>query len=340
MRRLSTFLFVAAALLFTGCGSSSTSTSSSGSPGPILVIHGGAGTILKENITDELEAASHASLNAALDAVYAVLENDGTALDAIVAAVTLLENDSLFNAGRGVTLTAEGKAELDAAIMDGRDRNAGTTAGIQTVKNPVLLARSIMEDSPHVMLIGAGAEEWAELQGLELVENEYFVTYRRRQMYESIKARGLQGGDAALSAEERMGTVGAVALDVHGNLAAATSTGGMSNKRFGRVGDVPIIGAGTYADNETVAVSATGWGEYFIRTVVAHNMAAMMKYGNIPLQEAADRALEEVAELGGDGGVISVTRAGEIAFSFNSAGMYRGYINGAGERYTAIFKDE
>jgi beta-aspartyl-peptidase (threonine type) len=159
-------------------------------------------------------------------------------------------------------------------------------------------------------------------------------------MYESIKARGLQGGDAALSAEERMGTVGAVALDVHGNLAAATSTGGMSNKRFGRVGDVPIIGAGTYADNETVAVSATGWGEYFIRTVVAHNMAAMMKYGNIPLQEAADRALEEVAELGGDGGVISVTRAGEIAFSFNSAGMYRGYINGAGERYTAIFKDE
>lgn len=340
MRRLSTFLFVAAALLFNGCGSSSTSTSSSGSAGPILVIHGGAGTILKENITDEQEAAYHASLNAALDAGYAVLENDGTALDAIVAAVTLLENDSLFNAGRGVTLTAEGKAELDAAIMDGRDRNAGTTAGIQTVKNPVLLARSIMEDSPHVMLIGAGAEEWAELQGLELVENEYFVTYRRRQMYESIKARGLQGGDAALSAEERMGTVGAVALDVHGNLAAATSTGGMSNKRFGRVGDVPIIGAGTYADNETVAVSATGWGEYFIRTVVAHNMAAMMKYGNIPLQEAADRALEEVAELGGDGGVISVTRAGEIAFSFNSAGMYRGYINGAGERYTAIFKDE
>jgi beta-aspartyl-peptidase (threonine type) len=340
MRRLSTFLFVAAALLFTGCGSSSTSTSSSGSAGPILVIHGGAGTILKENITDEQEAAYHASLNAALDAGYAVLENDGTALDAIVAAVTLLENDSLFNAGRGVTLTAEGKAELDAAIMDGRDRNAGTTAGIQTVKNPVLLARSIMEDSPHVMLIGAGAEEWAELQGLELVENEYFVTHRRRQMYESIKARGLQGGDAALSAEERMGTVGAVALDVYGNLAAATSTGGMSNKRFGRVGDVPIIGAGTYADNETVAVSATGWGEYFIRTVVAHNMAAMMKYGNIPLQEAADRALEEVAELGGDGGVISVTRAGEIAFSFNSAGMYRGYINGAGERYTAIFKDE
>ena len=340
MRRLSTFLFVAAALLFTGCGSSSTSTSSSGSAGPILVIHGGAGTILKENITDEQEAAYHASLNAALDAGYAVLENDGTALDAIVAAVTLLENDSLFNAGRGVTLTAEGKAELDAAIMDGRDRNAGTTAGIQTVKNPVLLARSIMEDSPHVMLIGAGAEEWAELQGLELVENEYFVTHRLRQMYESIKARGLQGGDAALSAEERMGTVGAVALDVHGNLAAATSTGGMSNKRFGRVGDVPIIGAGTYADNETVAVSATGWGEYFIRTVVAHNMAAMMKYGNIPLQEAADRALEEVAELGGDGGVISVTRAGEIAFSFNSAGMYRGYINGAGERYTAIFKDE
>ena len=340
MRQLSTFLFVAAALLISGCGSSSTSTSLSGSAGPILVIHGGAGTILKENITDEQEAAYHASLNAALDAGYAVLENDGTALDAIVAAVTLLENDSLFNAGRGVTLTAEGKAELDAAIMDGRDRNAGTTAGIQTVKNPVLLARSIMEDSPHVMLIGAGAEEWAELQGLELVDNAYFVTHRRRQMYESIKARGLQGGDAALSAEERMGTVGAVARDVHGNLAAATSTGGMSNKRFGRVGDVPIIGAGTYADNETVAVSATGWGEYFIRTVVAHNMAAMMKYGDIPLQEAADRALEEVAALGGDGGVISVTRSGEIAFSFNSEGMYRGYINAAGERYTAIFKNE
>lgn len=313
-----------------------------------LVLHGGAGTITRGNMTPEKEKAYTAQLNEALKTGFAILEKGGSSLDAVEATVRVMEDSPLFNAGKGAVFTNEGKNELDAAIMDGKTLKAGAVASVTTIKNPVSAARAVMEQSEHVMLIGAGAEKFAKEKGLEMVDPAYFRTETRYRQLQEIRDRekteldhdGGSGSNENIFTEgHKFGTVGAVALDAYGNVAAATSTGGMTNKRYGRVGDVPIIGAGTYADNNTCAVSATGHGEYFIRSVVAHDIAALMDYKGMSLKEAADKVvMEKLVKRGGEGGVIAVDRNGNIAMPFNSAGMYRGYIK-KGESEVAIYKD-
>jgi beta-aspartyl-peptidase (threonine type) len=321
-----------------------------------FVIHGGAGTIERGRMTPEREAAYRAKLSEALKAGFDVLAGGGAGLDAVVAAVTLLEDSPLFNAGKGAVFTSAGTNELDASIMDGRTLMAGAVAGVKRIRNPIRLARLVMEKSPHVMMVGEGAEAFArQTGGVEFVDPKYFHTeerfqqLRRRQEDERRKAEGARppappkrssrGADALLLDERKFGTVGAVALDRAGNLAAATSTGGMTNKRFGRVGDAPVIGAGTYADNETCAVSCTGDGEYFIRAGVAHAVSSAMRYGGRSLAEASEAALEKVGGLGGEGGLIAIARDGRIATPFNSAGMYRGYIGADGRPQVQIYRD-
>jgi beta-aspartyl-peptidase (threonine type) len=291
-----------------------------------LAIHGGAGTIPK-NIPESEKQAYLDSLSKALALGRDVLAAGGTSLDAVEKVVRLLEDDPLFNAGKGAVFTHERTHELDAAIMDGRDLSCGSVASLTTVKNPVSLARMVMEKSPHVFMVGAGAEKFADEMKVERVPNEHFSTPKRRQQLEE-----------ALKKEEARpkGTVGAVALDVHGNLAAATSTGGMTNKRFGRLGDVPVIGAGTYANNRTCAISATGWGEQFIKKTVAHDISALMEYRGLTLQQAADEVIHRKLNPG-DGGVIGVARDGSIALVFNSEGMYRGAADSNGRFETAIW---
>ena len=321
-----------------------------------LAIHGGAGTILRENMTPEREAKYRAKLEEALRVGYRILQDGGTSLDAVTSTIQVMEESPLFNAGKGAVFTNEGKNELDAAIMDGNTRNAGTVAGISTVKSPVAAARAVMEQSPHVMLIGAGAEQFAQEQGLDMVEPSYFFTDERHEQLQRIKDTEEQeldhSGDTRAQdstqgyldryfPDRKFGTVGAVALDQSGNLAAATSTGGMTNKRYGRVGDVPIIGAGTYADNATAAISATGHGEYFIRSVVAYDISALMKYKGVSLAEAADEVVEhKLVDMGGDGGVIAVDAQGNIAMPFNTSGMYRASMDTAGKMYIGIYEDE
>lgn len=297
-----------------------------------LVIHGGAGRILRGELKPEAEKACRAGLDAALKAGYAVLESGGSSLDAVEAAVRVLEDDPHFNAGRGAVLTAEGHAELDAAVMDGRTRGAGSVAGLRHVKNPITLARRVMEQSPHVMLIGEGAEAFAKAQQLPLVDPGYFITPERLESWKKAKAKA-QGGDPK-------GTVGAVALDQQGHLAAATSTGGMMMKRWGRVGDAPLIGAGTWADDATCAVSCTGWGEFFIRGAVAHDIAARMAYGGAKLEAAAQESLDAVKVMGGDGGLIALDAQGRLALPFNSAGMFRGFRMSDGRSAVRLFADE
>lgn len=284
----------------------------------------------------EREAAYREALQAALDAGTKVLRDGGAALDAVTAVITRLEDDPKFNAGRGAVFTWDGSHELDASIMDGRTRAAGAVAGVTTVRHPILLAREVMENSPHVMLAGEGAEQFAQENGLELVPNDWFSTDARREALERLKAENL----SALDVDIKFGTVGAVALDSQGNVAAGTSTGGMTGKRWGRIGDAPIIGAGTYADNRACAVSATGWGEYFIRVGVAHEICARMRLQGTAPQQAADAVMQEVKDLGGDGGVILVTPAGEAVFSFNTGGMYRGRADSSGMNEVAIFAGE
>ncbi|RYY89129.1 MAG: isoaspartyl peptidase/L-asparaginase, partial [Chitinophagaceae bacterium] len=293
----------------------------------MLVIHGGAGTILKKNMTPELEAAYQRGLQTALQAGYAVLKRGGTAVDAVEATVRVLENDSLFNAGRGAVFTNEGRNELDAAIMDGSNLKAGSVASVTTIRNPVSAARAVMDRSEHVMMIGAGAEKFAQQQGLELVDPSYFATQRawralqRAKSLDSAKASQQQGTpvtprQGALlrqpgNRDYKYGTVGAVALDKLGNLAAATSTGGMTNKKYGRVGDAPIIGAGTFASNSTCAVSCTGWGEFFIRLSVARSVSDLMEYKGWSVKQAADELIhKKVPALGGDGGLIALDKDG------------------------------
>jgi L-asparaginase / beta-aspartyl-peptidase len=303
-----------------------------------LVIHGGAGTLSREAIRGEIEAEIRADLGRALDAGEAVLKSGGASLDAVVAAVRVLEDSPHFNAGKGAVFTHEGHNELDASIMDGASLRAGAVAGLRTVRNPITLARAVMEHSPHVMLIGEGAERFAEERGIERVDPEYFRTERRWQQLQEVLGR--ERAQASLPSSTYFGTVGAVALDRKGNLAAATSTGGMVNKRWGRVGDAPIIGAGTYAD-AGCGVSATGWGEFFIRLAVAHDICARMRYGGVSLADAADAVvMERVPKLGGDGGVIAMDAKGAIRMPHNTAGMYRGWITVDAERGVAIFADE
>lgn len=303
-----------------------------------LALHGGAGVIEPDQLSAADAAAIHAELQAALEAGERILAAGGQALDAVQAAVVALEECPRFNAGKGAVYAADGSHELDASLMEGHTRRAGAVAGVRTVRNPIALARAVMDHSPHVLLVGAGAERFADTQAqLARVDNAWFDTDTRHaqllheQAREQAQAAGLKGA--------YFGTVGAVALDLHGHLAAATSTGGMTNKRYGRVGDSPLIGAGTWAD-ERVAVSGTGWGEYFIRCAVAHDIAARIAYGGASLAEAAHAVvMQAVPALGGDGGAIAVDVEGNIALPFNTSGMYRGWIARDGSRGTAIFRD-
>jgi len=301
-----------------------------------IAVHGGAGTILRENLTEAMRGEYEAGLGAALDAGARLLAEGGNALDGVAATVVLLEDDPHFNAGRGATFTFDGKIELDAAIMDGRTRAAGAVAGVTRERNPVLIARAVMEHSPHVFLAGVGAERFAREQGFEPVDPAWFETAERRRQFEEFRQRKSGWFDGSV----KYGTVGAVARDRQGHVAAATSTGGLTGKRWGRVGDSPVIGAGTYADDRACAVSATGAGEYFIRTAAAKAIADRMVLLGESAQAAADAVIAEIGELGGEGGVIVAAADGGTAFALNTAGMYRGRADSEGMRETAIFGDD
>lgn len=302
-----------------------------------IVIHGGAGTILKSNMTDEKEAAYRAIMNAALDAGENILKEGGSSMDAVVATIKLMEDSPLFNAGKGAVFTNAGVNELDASIMEGKTLNAGAVGGVQKVRNPITAARAVLENSEHVLLMGAGADEFAATQDLELVENDYFYTEGRWNSLQRIKKE--DGDPMEELVDQKHGTVGCVALDKAGNIVAGTSTGGMTNKKFNRIGDSPIIGAGTYANNNTCGVSATGHGEFFMRYVVAYDISAMMEYGGLSLEEAANKVVnEKLVEAGGSGGIIALDKYGNIAMPFNSEGMYRAYAK-PGERVVEIYKD-
>jgi len=300
-----------------------------------LVIHGGAGTIERSKMTPEKDAAIRAGLNGALEAGSRILASGGDALDAVEAAVRILEDDANFNAGRGAVFTYDATHELDASIMDGRTRAAGAVAAVTATKNPIGLARAVMEKSPHVLLAGEGADRFSKAQGLAQVPNAFFSTPDRRRQLDELKTKKV----GALEVEYKYGTVGAVALDAEGHVAAATSTGGTTGKRWGRIGDSPIIGAGTYADDRACAVSATGAGEYFIRTGAAQEICARIRLKGDAPQTAANAVLEEIEALGGSGGVIVLTPGGERVYSFNTSGMYRGMADKSG-RSVAIYGDE
>jgi L-asparaginase / beta-aspartyl-peptidase len=307
----------------------------------VLVIHGGAGTMERGKMTPEREREYRAGLRRALHAGYDVLKRGGSSLDATEAAVRAMEDDPHFNAGKGAIFTSAGTNELDASIMDGQTLKAGAVAAVKHIKNPIVLARLVMEKSPHVMLTCDGAEAFAKKNGMELVDQKYFFTQERWDALQRIKAAKKSGkvGDKRLISDQDLhGTVGAVALDEAGNLAAATSTGGTTNKLPGRIGDSPIIGAGTYANNATCAVSATGDGEYFIRATVGHDISALMEYRGMKLQQAAQAVLNKVAKLGGTGGVIAVDKNGNIALPFNTSGMYRGHVDSNGKFVVEIYR--
>jgi L-asparaginase / beta-aspartyl-peptidase len=301
-----------------------------------LLVHGGAGSMLRGNLSAVQDAGARAGLGNALDAGSAVLAAGGSAMDAVAAAVMQLEDDANFNAGHGAVFTYEGINELDASIMDGATRRAGAVTGARHTRNPVLLARAVMEHSPHVMLSREGADQFSREQGLDQVAPDYFATPERWRQLEELKAKKLGWYDIDM----KYGTVGAVAVDEYGNVAAATSTGGLTGKRWGRIGDSPIIGAGNYADNRACAVSATGAGEFFIRLGVAHEICARMRMLGEDASAAADHVIGELGELGGTGGVIVTAPDGTATFRFNTRGMYRGRANSAGEKYVAIYGDE
>lgn len=324
---------------------------------PVLVVHGGAGTITRASLTPELEAQYRAGVERALLAGHAVLAKGGRSVDAVVAAVKVFEDDPLFNAGKGAVFTNEGKNELDASIMDGKTGLAGAVAGVTTIRNPITAARAVMDKTRHVLLIGRGAEKFAAEQKLDIVEPSYFFTQRRWDQLQKAKEKdrieldhdGKPGKSSALDSanphalwmtDHKFGTVGAVALDAEGNLAAATSTGGLTNKLYGRVGDSPVIGAGTYADNATVAVSSTGTGEFFMRGLVAYDIAARMKYQKASLNDAVDGTIRSTLDdRKGAGGVIALDARGNLKFGFNTEGMYRGYVRADGKPVVQIYKD-
>ncbi|WP_081208330.1 isoaspartyl peptidase/L-asparaginase family protein [Salegentibacter sediminis] len=316
-----------------------------------IVIHGGAGTIVKENMTDSLEKAYKDKLEEAIRRGHEILANGGTAMEAVQRTINIMEDSPLFNAGKGAVFTNAETNELDASIMDGKTLNAGAVAGVTTVKNPINLAWEVMENSEHVMMAGKGAELFAEERGMEIVDPEYFYTENRFQSLQRLKERDAEKTelDHDQSAafvdpfikDSKYGTVGCVALDKDGNLAAGTSTGGMTNKKWGRIGDAPIIGAGTYANNKTCAVSATGWGEFFIRGVVAHDISALMQYKRLSLKDAAAEVIQnKIPDLGGNGGIIAIDFQGNIAMEFNTAGMYRAHMNKNGDLEIGIYGEE
>ncbi|GAA0872637.1 isoaspartyl peptidase/L-asparaginase [Gangjinia marincola] len=348
-----------ASFILISCQSKDTSTESSVSsseenkqdttPNFGIVIHGGAGTILKKNMTDSLEAAYKAKLEEAIKTGHDILANGGSSIEAVTATINVMEDSPLFNAGKGAAFTHEETNELDASIMNGADLNAGAVSGVTRVKNPIDLALKVMTDSDHVMLSGQGAERFAQEQGMELVDPSYFYTKKRFESLQRIKASqktALDHDDKKVSfadpfiKDAKFGTVGCAALDKEGNLAAGTSTGGMTNKRWGRIGDAPIIGAGTYANNATCAVSSTGWGEYFIRGMVAYDISALMEYKGLSLQEAARTVIQgKIPKLGGDGGIVAIDNEGNVTMEFNTAGMYRATMNAGGELEIGIYKN-
>ena len=311
-----------------------------------MVIHGGAGRILKKNLSPEKEAEYRAKLEEALRTGQAILASGGSALDAVVATIQVMENSPLFNAGKGAVFAHEGQNELDASIMDGSNQDAGAVASVTHIKSPIALAREVMENSAHVLLSGAGAEEFAQTRGIKLVDPSYFATEKRLQQLKNAIAREKTSSaiipaptwNDPIDPDNKFGTVGAVALDKNGNIAAGTSTGGMTNKRWKRIGDTPIIGAGTYANNASCGVSSTGHGEFFIRASVAFSICAMMEYKGISLKEAADAIImTKLVKMGGAGGIVSLDKDGNIAMTFNTEGMYRGYIKGGGDPVTGIY---
>ncbi|WP_378185868.1 isoaspartyl peptidase/L-asparaginase family protein [Aquimarina sp. W85] len=312
-----------------------------------IVLHGGAGTILKKNMTPQKEKAYKAKLEEAIKVGHAILKNGGTSMEAIKKTINILEDSPLFNAGKGAVFNNEGVNELDASIMDGSTLDAGAVAGVTTIKNPIDLAYEVMKNSPHVMLSGKGAEQFAKERNLEIVAPEYFFTEERMKSLQRVKQK-IKNQEAtkttafydAVIQNSKFGTVGCVALDTYGNLAAGTSTGGMTNKKWNRIGDAPIIGAGTYANNATCAVSSTGWGEYFIRAMVAHDISALMEYKGLSLQEASKLVIQKkVVDLGGDGGIIAIDSKGNIAMEFNTAGMYRAAMNANGDMTIGIYNE-
>ena len=309
----------------------------------MLVMHGGAGTITRQSMTPETEKQYRETLEQAMRAGHAVLMKGGSSLDAVETSIRILEDSPLFNAGKGAVFTHEGKNELDAAIMDGKTMKAGAVAGVTIVKNPISAARAVMEKSPHVMMTGHGAELFATKMGLEIVDPSYFWTERRWKSLQNELMKEQKGephSEFAIPEEKKYGTVGCLALDKNGNLAAGTSTGGTTNKQYGRVGDTPIIGAGTYAANDSVAVSATGTGEFFIRWTVAYDIAALVKYKGMTVQQAGDEVIHKKLEaVKGDGGCIILDRAGNFAMPFNTEGMYRGWIGEDGAPHVLIYKD-
>jgi len=315
----------------------------------VMAIHGGAGTILKKNMSPEKEAAYIAALTKALQTGYDALKAGKSGLDAVEATIHIMEDSPLFNAGKGSVFTHEGRNEMDAAIMNGKTLEAGAVAGVTTIRNPISAARAVMEKSEHVMMTGKGAEQFAKQAGLTIVDPKYFYTEDRWKglqkalKEDSLKAQLDHGNKksmrlGSINIDNKFGTVGCVALDKNGNLAAGTSTGGMTNKKFGRIGDSPIIGAGTYANNETAAVSCTGWGEFFIRAVVAHDISALMEYKNLSVADASQTVLNKVAKLGGDGGLIAMDKNGHVAMPFNTEGMYRGTVTTDGKIEVKIYK--
>jgi beta-aspartyl-peptidase (threonine type) len=308
----------------------------------MLVMHGGAGTITRASMTPEKEKAYREGLELALRTGQGVLVKGGASVDAVEAAIRVLEDNPLFNAGKGAVFTHDGKNELDASIMRGRDKAAGSVAGVTIIKNPITAARAVMEKSPHVMLSGRGAELFATKMGLEIVDPSYFWTEPRWKalQQELVKEQPHAALDHTVYEEKKFGTVGAVALDQRGDLAAGTSTGGTTNKQYGRIGDSPIIGAGTYAENQTCAVSATGHGEFFIRWTVASDIAALMRYKNLSVSDAANEVvMRKLKEVGGEGGVIALDAHGNFAMPFNSEGMYRGWIGSDGVPHVLIYRD-
>ncbi len=306
-------------------------------PEYVIVIHGGAGVIKKENMSDEKEAAYIQKLNEALLVGDKKLKNGETAIETVIAVINIMENSPLFNAGKGAVFTHEGKNEMDASIMDGKTLNAGAVAGVGDVKNPISLAYAVMTKSKHVMLSGKGASQFAKEQGLEIVDPKYFYTKNRWESLQKVIEREKKNLE---NEKEKHGTVGCVVLDKYGNLAAGTSTGGMTNKQYGRIGDSPVIGAGTYANNQTCAVSCTGHGEFFIRYVVAYSVSALMEYKNLSLQDAGNEIInKKLKAVGGTGGLISVDKNGNIAMPFNTPGMFRGYLKSTGEKAVLIYKD-
>ena len=330
MKRLSTFIMI---LLILSCKTNPDKSNIA------IVIHGGAGTILKENMSAELEKAYRTKLEEAVKTGYDILKNGGSSRDAVEESIKIMENSPLFNAGVGAVLTNDERVSLDASFMSGKDLNAGAIAGSSFIKNPISAAIAVMDKSPHVLLSSKGADDFAIEKGIDTVPNSYFITERRLQSLRKIKESNSISYDDHFIKDSKYGTVGSVAIDINGNISAGTSTGGTTNKIWGRIGDVPIIGAGNYANNDCCGISATGWGEHFIRNVVAYDIAAQILYKNEDIINASKNSLDKVKATGGDGGVIGLDKNGKVTMEFNTSGMYRAHMDNDGNITIKIYKD-